>query len=629
MPNAIMIGYHGGGGGDPWQNFPGNQVVSLMGPPFWPSGSVDRTGPPDSRGLWANQMNQRYNVPATVGIDMDWWGFNPTTLELNASVNITALENLTGEYRMTMILLEDGLIYNQTGNGSCPGSPNYVHRHVVRAMVNGATGEELNGVNPWNSGEIINKNIFYTVPAEVIPDSCRLVILVHKVESALYNSEIQQAEEYPLIAPDYVAQIHATSPDIVADNTTLAEFSTVLRNIGFQGDMYYIDPELDGPAGWTGEYTTPNGTFPFGQVDSIEVASGDSIPITLSINPNGFDGFGTTNAYFTSKNNPGLSGSAYMRNVTTTGVDILVVDASTEGYGSLISNTLDDVYTGNYGVVSREALHPAGVDLSNFHMLTWSAGANLPVFYQEEVNALQSYLDVSGNLFINGQDIGRDIFEPGGQSQFAQAFYNNYLHASYEDDFGGSYFFTGYAGDPISDGLNIILGNVYNNSPDEISPFDADATPIFKFGSGPKISSIKVSTTTNRIVYLGVGFEQINNEETRDSILARSVRWLTENVTVRVSEGDGNIPDAFSLIQNYPNPFNPATRITYTVPKESPVTIKVYDLIGQEVAVLVDEIKKAGTYEVTFNALNLSSGVYIYEMRSGAFGSAKKMNILK
>ena len=49
MPNAIMIGYHGGGGGDPWQNFPGNQIVSLLSPPYWPTGTVDRTGAPNDR----------------------------------------------------------------------------------------------------------------------------------------------------------------------------------------------------------------------------------------------------------------------------------------------------------------------------------------------------------------------------------------------------------------------------------------------------------------------------------------------------------------------------------------------------------------------------------------------------
>jgi hypothetical protein len=92
---------------------------------------------------------------------------------------------------------------------------------------------------------------------------------------------------------------------------------------------------------------------------------------------------------------------------------------------------------------------------------------------------------------------------------------------------------------------------------------------------------------------------------------------------------DFDIPRDFVLSQNYPNPFNPSTTITYALPTQSPVVIKIYDLTGQEVITLVDEVKEAGTYEINFDALNFSSGVYIYQMRAGDFTSVKKMSILK
>ena len=88
-------------------------------------------------------------------------------------------------------------------------------------------------------------------------------------------------------------------------------------------------------------------------------------------------------------------------------------------------------------------------------------------------------------------------------------------------------------------------------------------------------------------------------------------------------------PLEFNLAQNYPNPFNPSTTIKYAVPKTSLVSIKVYDLIGQEVASLVNEIKESGNYEVKFDARNLASGVYIYRMTADNFSSVKKLNILK
>ncbi len=93
----------------------------------------------------------------------------------------------------------------------------------------------------------------------------------------------------------------------------------------------------------------------------------------------------------------------------------------------------------------------------------------------------------------------------------------------------------------------------------------------------------------------------------------------------------------FSLSQNYPNPFNPATKIKYSVPSAEspkilsavPVVLKVYDILGREVATLVNENKAPGNYEVTFTADKLASGVYFYELRSGSFSSVKKLMLLK
>lgn len=89
------------------------------------------------------------------------------------------------------------------------------------------------------------------------------------------------------------------------------------------------------------------------------------------------------------------------------------------------------------------------------------------------------------------------------------------------------------------------------------------------------------------------------------------------------------LPDNFSLEQNYPNPFNPATTIAYKLPKNSLVTIKIYDLSGRLISTLVNENKTAGTYETRFNASGLSSGVYLYEMKAGDFKETRKLVFLK
>ncbi|MFW9930794.1 MAG: T9SS type A sorting domain-containing protein [Candidatus Thorarchaeota archaeon] len=86
---------------------------------------------------------------------------------------------------------------------------------------------------------------------------------------------------------------------------------------------------------------------------------------------------------------------------------------------------------------------------------------------------------------------------------------------------------------------------------------------------------------------------------------------------------------SFKLEQNYPNPFNPTTQITYSIPVESHVILKVYNVLGNEITTLVDEEKPAGEYSIKFNASDLSSGVYIYRLQTDYSIITKKMTLLK
>jgi hypothetical protein len=88
-------------------------------------------------------------------------------------------------------------------------------------------------------------------------------------------------------------------------------------------------------------------------------------------------------------------------------------------------------------------------------------------------------------------------------------------------------------------------------------------------------------------------------------------------------------PRTFKVDQNYPNPFNPSTVISYEIPNNSFVTLKVYDILGKEVATLVNEEKSSGIYRVTFDASHLPSGIYIYNITAGKYSQVKKMMLLK
>ena len=105
---------------------------------------------------------------------------------------------------------------------------------------------------------------------------------------------------------------------------------------------------------------------------------------------------------------------------------------------------------------------------------------------------------------------------------------------------------------------------------------------------------------------------------------------FTINGVLSVTEKKTTVqPTAYMLEQNYPNPFNPSTSISYSLPGAGMVSLKVYNLVGQEVTTLINGYKEAGQYNVTFNASNLASGVYFYRLESGSFNVVKKMMLIK
>jgi hypothetical protein len=107
----------------------------------------------------------------------------------------------------------------------------------------------------------------------------------------------------------------------------------------------------------------------------------------------------------------------------------------------------------------------------------------------------------------------------------------------------------------------------------------------------------------------------------------------TAGTTVKVSTGvqdqSTGIPQEYSLQQNYPNPFNPSTSISYQLPANSFVSLKVFDMLGREVATLVDEVKNAGTYSTTWNASGFGSGIYFCKMQAGSFSATRKLVLMK
>jgi hypothetical protein len=131
----------------------------------------------------------------------------------------------------------------------------------------------------------------------------------------------------------------------------------------------------------------------------------------------------------------------------------------------------------------------------------------------------------------------------------------------------------------------------------------------------PTLISINAITVDNQFITVG----------TAENVWHRSI----SNITGVYEKANNILPAEYNLSQNYPNPFNPTTTINFQIPLSSKVTLKIYDVLGREVKSLVNEFKIAGKYSVTFNATNLASGVYFYNLRAGNYVESKKMILLK
>jgi hypothetical protein len=111
--------------------------------------------------------------------------------------------------------------------------------------------------------------------------------------------------------------------------------------------------------------------------------------------------------------------------------------------------------------------------------------------------------------------------------------------------------------------------------------------------------------------------------------IGNGIELLNLNTAVRVAEGRGSTPEEYKLDQNYPNPFNPNTTIKYEIPKSSMVMLSVFDILGHEVSVLVDERRDAGVHEVKFEGSYLASGVYFCRLQAGDFVQSRKLLLLR
>lgn len=199
FPQTIILAYHAFSN-DPWRNFNGNHIIELLGLVATPTADIDRTVLAENTNYpqWITSVQERYSSSpeSVVDISIASKSYNEITRELAVSVNFSAAEILTGQYKFNAVVIENNLIYQQNYYSQC-GTPgyvqDYVHDNVVRNMVNGAEGGDLNSNNVWNANENITKNFITIIDNQWTAENCKIVIFAYKTESTLAYSTVHQA----------------------------------------------------------------------------------------------------------------------------------------------------------------------------------------------------------------------------------------------------------------------------------------------------------------------------------------------------------------------------------------------------------------------------------------------------
>jgi len=383
-----------------------------------------------------------------------------------------------------------------------------------------------------------------------------------------------------------------------------------------------------------------------------------------NVNPQGIE---IQQTVFAQKDSADLNNVIFIRyRIINRGIAADVLDSVYFG----LSNDADIGDNGGNDLVGCDTLLNSGYTYHKVGAADMKFGNNPPAVLISLLQGPQTYIpgvtfnDINNNgvydpgidialdsaYSLNGPLLGKTIV-PGAKNLAATTFEHYYGGSSPVSMYQERYFLLGkdqYGNifDPCLYGQGQVLGgiNCANINPSYMYSGD----PVTQTGwvnTTPQDQQLTLNTGPFKLekdkpvdimaaYVVGRGSDYLNSITITKDYAASVIRYYSSNFPNSIITGIKNSPNTltdFRLYQNYPNPFNPSTRIRYSISTNSLVTIKVYDILGKELAVILNEQKHPGEYEIEFNAgkYSLASGVYFYRLTAGSFISNKKMVLIK
>ncbi len=304
-----------------------------------------------------------------------------------------------------------------------------------------------------------------------------------------------------------------------------------------------------------------------------------------------------------------------------------------------------------FASTNNEAVIRNYLSLDDYMRVFWFVGnedRGTETFNFLEQQKISDYIELVQNfqgkhaIFINGSEIGYDLADTTNWATLQDlTFFENVLAAKYVSDSPFDEMNTHFSFSSTDSEFNL-GGEIFFDDgnygtysvlyPDIIQPNNSSS--IFQINGissengicGISRKNVDENFHARFLLYSTIPFETIRTDNERDEFISALYQYFDFPISV---EDNTEIPLEFKLSQNYPNPFNPNTTISYQIPQNSFVNLKIYDVLGNEIATLVNEQKSAGKYKVKFELKNLSSGVYFYKIQANNFIEIKKMILIK
>jgi len=467
-----------------------------------------------SGGPYLSIVGAAYFDPAPIRIEID--SFDPASGDIQATVTMYSETEVLAADHIRFLLLEDHVWYTDPSQGT------HEHFHVTRDIINDTI--TLSG-----AGNTAVFNTSFDVDPSWVTANLHAVVFVQR---AADKEVLQAVSTFP--EPDYTVRAIVpfsrmkmgpssgsySSPHFTVTNTGLADTFTI--NV-------LVD---DGPPSWNINYCDGNGTCHIGEW-SFDLGLDGSIEFYANVTP---DSPGYMRYYF-EITSPNLTSPLVIPfTYTTDDANVLIVDDDgAEDYENYYTAALDTLGL-SYGMWDRSFTDSELTTevLQAYRLLIWEAGLNYPTLDPEDRDFLSQHLENGGSLFLTGQDIGWEL-NYSSSGNYDPAWYHTYLHANWVNDDTNIYWLDGVAGDPITDGMDLHIqgGDGANNQeyPDAIAPRDADATTILSYRSSSYKGAIRATDSTSgaRVVYLGFGYEAIDNPQGRADLLGRALEWMGVN----------------------------------------------------------------------------------------------------